>query len=94
MTRYTQAYPTHNKTAKTAATNLYYDFDLRFGIPSDQGGEFENALFKYLANLLGIQNLQITPYHPETDGLTARINQTVLDSPPREIQNIVERPCQ
>ena len=75
MTRYTQAYPTRNKTA---ATILHYDFDLHFGIPSDQGGEFENALFKYLANLLGIQNLQITPYHPETDGLTARISQTVL----------------
>ena len=82
FTRYTQAYPTHNKTAKTAATHLYNDFILRFGILSqllhDQGGEFENALFKYLANLLGIQNLRTTPYHPETNGLTERMNQTVL----------------
>ena len=61
FTRYPQAYPTRNKTAKTAATHLYNDFVIRFGIPSqllhDQGGEFENALFKYLANFLGIQNL-------------------------------------
>ena len=48
-------------TTKTAATHLYNNLVLRFGIPSqllhDQGGEFENALFKYLTNLLGIQNL-------------------------------------
>ena len=55
-------------TTKTAATHLYNNFVLRFGIPSqllhDQGGEFENALFKYLTNLLGIQNLWTTTYHP------------------------------
>ena len=82
FTRYTQTYPTRNKTAKTAATHLYNNFALRFGIRSqllhDQGGEFEDALFKYFANLLGIQNLQTTPCHPETNRLTERKNQTVL----------------
>ena len=70
------AYPTHNETAKTAATHLYNDSVLRFSIPSqslhDQGEEFENVFFKYLANLLGIQNLRTTPYHPETSSLTER----------------------
>ena len=82
FTRYTQAYPTRNKTAKTAATHLYNDFVLRFGIPSqllhDQGGDSENARFKYLVNLLGIQNLHTTPYHPQTNGLTEQMNQMVL----------------
>ena len=82
FTRYTQVYSICSKAAKTAATHLYNDFVLRFGIPSqllhDQGEKFENALFKYLANLLGIQNLQTTPYNPETNGVTERINQTVL----------------
>ena len=80
--RYTQAYSTRNKTAKTAATHLYSNFFLRFGTPSqllhDQGGQFKNAIFKYLVNLLGIQNLRTTPYHPETNELTERMNQTVL----------------
>ena len=80
--RYTQAYPTKNKTAKTAANHLYNGFILRFGIPSkilhNQGEEFDNDLFKNLANLLGIQNLRTTPYHPQTNGLTERMNQTVL----------------
>ena len=61
FTKYTQAYPTCNKTAKTAAVHLSIDFALRFDIPfqllHDQGYEFENALFKYLANFLDIQNL-------------------------------------
>lgn len=32
----------------------------------------------YFANLLGIHNLQTTPYHPKTNGLTEHMNQTVL----------------
>ena len=47
-----------------------------FGIPSkrlhDRGVEFENDLFKDLANVLGIQNLRITPYHPQTYGITEK----------------------
>ena len=74
FTRYTQAYFTRNKTAKTVTTHLYNNFVLRFGILSqllhDQGREFGNALFKYLANLLGMHNLQTTPYHPELNGFT------------------------
>ena len=82
FTRYTQAYPTKNKAAKTAANHLYNDFILRFDIPSKmlhyQGGEFKNDLFKNLGNLLRIRNLRITMYHPKTNGLTEKVNQTVL----------------
>ena len=82
FTRYAQAYATRNKAAKTAANHLYNDFILRFGIPSkvlhDQGGEFENDLFKHLAKLLGIQDMRTPPYHPETNGQVERKNQTLL----------------
>ena len=82
FTRYTQAYLTRNRTAKTAATHLYNDFFLHFDIPSqllrDQRGEFENALFKYFANLLGINNLQTTSYYLEINSLTEQMNQTLL----------------
>ena len=84
FTRYTQACPTKNKADKTAANPKLSsgDFILRFDIPSkilnDQEREFENDLFKNLVNLLGIQNLRTTPYHPQTNVLTERMNQTVL----------------
>ena len=78
FTRYTQAYPTKYKAARTATNHLYNDFILRFGIPfkilHDRGGEFKNELFKDIANVPGIQNLRITPYHPQTYGITERIN--------------------
>ena len=74
FTRYTQAYPTRNKTAKTAATHLYKDFVLHFGIPSqlphDQGGECENAHFQVSCILVAYSK----SYLPETNGLTERIN--------------------
>ena len=55
LSRYPQAYVTHNKSAKTVADKLYNDYILRFGFPAemqhDQGGEFENHLFQRLEQL-------------------------------------------
>lgn len=49
---FTQGHPTINKKGKTTAECLSNDFKLRYGMPSkvlhNQGGEFENDLFKTL----------------------------------------------
>ena len=73
---------TKNKSARTATSKLYNDFILRFGFPAkishDQGGEFENKLFHRLEEWRGKVRSQTKPYHPQGNGKTERLNQTLL----------------
>jgi len=83
FTRFTQAYPTTNKSAKTAAQKLYNDFTTRFGTPNrllhDQGKEFKNRLLTELNKLLplGIERRRTTPHHPQCNELVERMNSTI-----------------
>ena len=83
FSRFTKAYATTNKSAKTAADCIYNDFMMCYGIPekilSDQGKEFENKLFHRLATLSGVKKLRTTPYHPQTNGQVERMNQTIIN---------------
>ena len=51
FSKFVQVYPTTNKSAKTAADELYNDFMLRYGLPGkilhNQKREFENNLFMF-----------------------------------------------
>ena len=82
FTRLAHAIPTRNQTAKTTAQALY-NFFLIYGFPlqllADQGRNFESRTIKELCKLAGIQKSRTTPYHAMGNGMTERMNQTLLD---------------
>ena len=81
FTNYVQFYPTRNKSTRLAADKIYNNFFLRFVISekilSEQGGEFQKTLFKYLSRLCRVQQLHATPYHPKVKGKTECMNSLI-----------------
>ena len=82
FTKYTEAYPLKDKTARSVADALMDIWLPRYGFPlflhSVQGKEFDNAMIHKLSELLGTVKTKTTPYHPRSDGLVERFNRTLL----------------
>lgn len=81
-TKYAQAYPTRDQTAKTVATVLWENFISHYGFPrrlhSDQGACFESEVVAELCKHAGISKSRTTPYHPRGNPVE-RFNRTLLD---------------
>ncbi len=79
-TRYPEAVPLRKATAKAIAQELFL-LSSRVGIPveilTDQGTPFMSRLMADLCRLLRVKQLRTTVYHPQTDGLVERFNQTL-----------------
>ena len=67
--------------AVTVAKALYSDWICGFGTPltitSDQGMQFEAALFSSLAQLIDAKRISTTSYHPQPNGMVERLHRTL-----------------
>ena len=84
FTKWVEALPLPDQRASTVAQSLVENVVCRFGVPgqihSDQGRNFESAIFTEMCELLGIEKTRTTPYNPKSDGLVERFNRTLLDA--------------
>ena len=83
FTRYAQAFPCKNMTAKTTAELFFNNFVVHYGLPrrihSDKGANFVGNLMTQLCQLLGIDKSSTTPYHPMGNGMCERFNRTLMN---------------
>jgi transposase InsO family protein len=81
FTKWPEAFALSNQQTPTVADVQVNQFFSHFGIPleihSDQGRNFESALFQEICSILQIEKTRTTPYHPESDGIVERFNQTL-----------------
>ena len=81
FTKWVEAYPLENQRAEVMADVLVKEFISRFGVPmqmhSDQGQNFESAVFSGVCNLLGINKTRTTALHPESNGMVERFTRTL-----------------
>ena len=79
-TRYPEAVPMKSIDAASMAEELLKIFS-RVGVSqeilTDQGANFTSQLLVELYNMLHVQPIRTTPFHPQTDGLVERFNQTL-----------------
>ena len=79
-TRYPEAIPLKKFTAPAIAEELIGLFS-QHGVPreilTDQGTNFTSQLLKELYQMIGVTPIKTSPYHPQTDGLVERFNQTL-----------------
>ena len=81
FTKCPEAYAIPNQEAQTVANAIVDGYMSRFGVPhelhSDQGRNFESAVFKGMCHRLCIKKTRTTPLHPQSDGMVERFNRTI-----------------
>ncbi len=83
FTKWPEAAAIPSKEASVVA-NFLFTLITRHGSPaiiqSDQGREFVNELNRHLFELTGVEHRISAAYHPQTNGLDERFNQTLVNA--------------
>lgn len=81
LTKWAEARAVKTNDAKSAASFLFEQVITRFGCPkiliSDRGKHFLNEVIQDMTDRFRIDHRKTTPYHPQTNGHTERVNQTL-----------------
>ena len=76
------AYVTPDQTAKTVVKFLYQGYILILGalarLLNDWGASFMSSIINKLCKILSVKKLWTTPYHPQTNGLVEKWQQTIM----------------
>ncbi|UYV77704.1 hypothetical protein LAZ67_15001993 [Cordylochernes scorpioides] len=82
-TRYAETKAVSEATVKEVSKFLVEDIFLRHGAPqyliSDRGSQFTSNLMKEVMKTCKIKHCFTTSYHPQTNGLTERLNRTLIN---------------
>ena len=83
LTKWAEAKAVKTNDAKHAANFLFEQVITRFGCPkiliSDRGKHFLNEVIEDMTMRFRINHRKTTPYHPQTNGHTERVNQTLVN---------------
>ena len=81
FTKWVEAEPLANITQQNVKNFVWKNIMCRFGVPilvSDNGRQFDNALFKDFCTHFGIQNHYSSPAHPQINGQAEVANRSLL----------------
>ncbi|ROT67416.1 hypothetical protein C7M84_014497 [Penaeus vannamei] len=82
FSRFCELVPIPDKSAPTVARAFLERVICRHNTPeefvSDNGTEFNNSVLKSLCDILNIKKVNVLPYRPQANGLTERLNRTIL----------------
>jgi transposase InsO family protein len=83
FTRWPEAVALPDQTASSIAKAIHSRIISNHGVPekllTDQGRNFESDLIYQLTELLGINKLRTTAYHPQTNGMCEKLNGTLTN---------------
>ena len=83
-TKYVVAVPLKDMTAKTVASSLVEEWNLKFGAPdilqTDQGTNINSEVMKDFCQVFMIDKTRTSPYHTEGNGQVERINIVIADT--------------